>query len=105
MTPQAKNAEGVESLTERSIARGVAVMPHRRLRTPIRILEEAMKARVLSITYASALEILVSSFRKQVPIAILGLGGILTVLWIVLVIWIPLWLIASAISFVVSNVL
>ena len=64
-----------------------------------------MKLRVLSLTYASALEILVSFFRKQGPIAVLGLGGILTVLWIILMTWIPLWLMASAISFAVSNLL
>jgi hypothetical protein len=64
-----------------------------------------MKFRVLSLPHAARLQNLVSSFRKQGPFAILGLGGALTVLWIVLITWIPLRLITSAISRAVADLL
>jgi hypothetical protein len=74
-------------------------MPHRRLRSPDRIVfaEGKMNLRVLSNGHAY----IVASFRDLWPYAILGLGGLLTIAWIVLLSWIPLRLITSAISMMI----
>jgi hypothetical protein len=40
----------------------------------------------------------VTSVRKQTPFAVLGLGGALTILWIVLLVWAPAHLIFSMIA-------
>jgi hypothetical protein len=45
----------------------------------------------------------VSSFKEIWPYAILGLGGVLTIAWIVLLSWIPVRLLTSALSFVFSG--
>lgn len=84
-------------------ARGVAVMPHRRPRTLMFVfVKSAMKRHVLSTGYATTLEGVVTTFRKQGPFAILGLGGVLTIFWIVLLTSVPLRLIMSAISILIS---
>ena len=62
-----------------------------------------MKIRILSAAYVTTLQNLLTSFRELWPYAILGLGGILTVLWAGLIIWIPLRLITSVISIAVSD--
>ena len=86
-----------------SIARGVVVSPHRRLRIRFAALGVNMKLHVLSLTYATTFEHLFSALRKQIPFAIVGLGGILTLVWIALVAWIPLRLITSVISIVITE--
>lgn len=45
-----------------------------------------------------------TSFRKQSPFAILGLGGALTILWIVLLAWVPVQLIFSMIAVAVREI-
>ena len=45
----------------------------------------------------------VSSFKELWPYAILGLGGVLTVAWIVLLSWIPARLLAFAFSIVFAG--
>jgi hypothetical protein len=64
-----------------------------------------MKLDGLSNSYARPLEGLASSFKRHGPFAVLGLGGVLTLIWIVLVAWVPLQLLTSAISFAVSEML
>ena len=61
-----------------------------------------MKSRVLSTAQAPTLG---SSFRKQGPLVALGLGGLFTILWIVLISWIPMQLIVWAISLAVTDLL
>ena len=61
--------------------------------------EGKMNLRVLSNGHAHV----VASFRELCPYAILGLGGVLTIAWIVLLSWFPLRLITSAISFVIGG--
>ena len=46
---------------------------------------------------------IVSSFKEIWPYAILGLGGVLTVAWIVLLSWIPVRLLTSAFSYVFGS--
>lgn len=46
----------------------------------------------------------VSSFKELWPYAILGLGGVLTVAWIVLLSWIPVRLLTSAFSYVFGGI-
>jgi hypothetical protein len=62
-----------------------------------------MKLDVLSISDARPLEGLASSFKRHGPFAVLGLGGVLTLIWIVLIAWVPLRLLSSAILFAVSE--
>ena len=62
-----------------------------------------MNIRIFSTIYASTLENLRASFAELWPYAILGLGGVLTVLWIGLIIWIPLRLITSVISIAIGD--
>ena len=62
-----------------------------------------MKFGSLNISFARPLEGLASSFKRHAPFAVLGLGGVLTIIWIVLIAWVPLQLLTSAISFVVSE--
>jgi hypothetical protein len=64
-----------------------------------------MKFGSQSISYARPLEGLASSFKRHGPFAVLGLGGVLTIVWIVLIAWGPLQLLTSAISFAVSEIL
>ena len=45
-----------------------------------------------------------TTFRKQSPFAILGLGGALTVLWIVLLAWVPAQLIFSMIAVAIREI-
>ncbi len=45
-----------------------------------------------------------SSCKKQSPFAVLGLGGALTVLWIVLLAWVPVQLIYSMIAVVLRGI-
>lgn len=44
------------------------------------------------------------SFRKQSPFAVLGLGGALTILWIVFLAWAPVQLIVSMIAVLVREI-
>ena len=76
-------------------------MPHRRLRSLRQLVftEGKMNFRVLSNSHAYV----VASFKELWPYAILGLGGLLTIAWIVLLSWIPVRLIASAISVVIGG--
>jgi len=62
-----------------------------------------MKFSSLNISYARPLEGLASSFKRRGPVTVLGLGGVLTIIWIVLIAWAPLQLLTSAISFAVSE--
>jgi len=58
-----------------------------------------MNLRVLRDSHAY----LVTSFKDVWPYAILGLGGLLTIAWIVLLSWIPVRLITSAISIFIGG--
>lgn len=64
-----------------------------------------MKLDNLSASYARPLEGIASSLKRHGPFAVLGLGGVLTLIWIVLIAWVPLQLLTSAISFAVSEML
>jgi hypothetical protein len=64
-----------------------------------------MKFGSLNISYAKALGGFASSFKKHGAFAVLGMGGVLTILWIVLIAWAPLQLLTTAISFAVSEIL
>jgi hypothetical protein len=64
-----------------------------------------MKRPVSPISYTGALESIATHFRAQWPVAILSLGGVLTLLWVALIAWIPLRLIASAISMAINGML
>jgi len=44
-----------------------------------------------------------TSIKDLWPYAILGLGGVLTIAWVVFLTWIPLRLIASIISLVIGQ--
>ena len=61
-----------------------------------------MKTRVLSTAHTANFG---SSFRKQGPLVALGLGGLFTILWIVLISWIPMQFIMWAISHAVTDLL
>ena len=61
--------------------------------------EGKMNLRVLRDSHAY----LVTSFKDVWPYAILGLGGLLTIAWIVLLSWIPVRLITSAISIFIGG--
>ncbi len=54
-----------------------------------------------SISYVWPVEGLASTLKRHAPFAVLGLGGVLTVMWIVLIAWAPLQLLTSAITFAV----
>ena len=58
-----------------------------------------MNFRVLSESHAC----MVATVRELWPYAIIGLGGLLTIAWIILLTWFPLRLITSAISFVIGG--
>jgi hypothetical protein len=62
-----------------------------------------MKFGSLNISYARRLDGLATSFKRHGSFAVLGLGGVLTIIWIVLIAWAPLQLLTSAISFAVSE--
>ena len=64
-----------------------------------------MKRHASSISYADAPEGIATHFKARWPLAILGLGGVLTVLWLALIVWIPLRLIASAILIAINGML
>jgi hypothetical protein len=44
-----------------------------------------------------------TAFKKHSPFAVLGLGGALTILWIVLLAWVPAQLILSMIAVVLRE--
>src|SRR5262249_25054802 len=99
---QAKNVEGVESFT-----RALDCSRSRRNATPaaplpppsVCISEGKMNLRVFSNSHVHV----VTSFREFSPYAILGLGGVLTIAWIVLLSWIPVRLMTSAISIAIGE--
>jgi hypothetical protein len=59
----------------------------------------------LNIGCGGALENFLCSFRKRGPAVVLGLGGALTIVWIVLITWIPFQMLVSMISLAVINLL
>ncbi len=64
-----------------------------------------MKLDSVSASYARPFDGLASSLKRHGPFAVLGLGGVLTLIWIVLIAWVPVQLLTTAISFAVSEML
>jgi hypothetical protein len=58
-----------------------------------------------TISYVRSLDGLASSFKQHGSVVVLSLGGVLTIVWIVLIAWVPLQLLTSAISFAVIEML
>lgn len=90
------NAEEVEQRCSVGIERSEGSPGHR---------ESLMKLRFRNVAFVASIEPHVLLIRQRLPLTLVGLGVLLTVVWVILVCWLPFQLVAAGLQATLGDVL